>query len=533
MPIPVAFLVTAVVQLPADSVSLHSSLGTLHHPITVSTSAAQHYFDQGLILTYGFNHEEAIRSFRHAIRLDSGCAMCYWGVALALGPNINLPMDSTAHAPAWEAVAAARQRAAGTTEKEQAFIAALATRYAPPPSAGRAALDSAYARSMGDVAQRYPDDADAQALYADAVMNLSPWNYWINGQPRPGIAELVSILERALASQPDHMGLCHFYIHAIEASFQPEKAVPCAERLAALAPGAGHLVHMPAHIYMRVGRYADAITANEHAAHADETFIKDRQPAGPYPVYWAHNLHFLWAAALMDGRSAVAAQAARDIVTKAFPPELARQIPSYEFVYPSVYLGMVRFGKWEELLSERGPPGDLRFAVAMWHYARGRAYVGLNRMEQAHASLQTLQRTLANTPPDFVQGLQKGTDLLLIALHTLGAEIAARRGDITRSLTNLEEAVRIQDQLVYDEPPPWFYPVRQSLGAALLRTRRPVDAERVYREDLQRNPENGWSLFGLAQALRAQGKGEEAAVVDARFQKAWARADVPLAGSVF
>lgn len=518
---------------PASAVPLYDDLGALHRPITTAAPLAQRYFDQGLRLVYGFNHEEAINSFKEAARLDPDCAMCYWGIALALGPNINLPMDTAQVTPAWQAMQAALARAPKASEPDRAFVAALAARYAERAAPSRAALDSAYARAMGDLARRYPDDPDAGVLFADAVMNLAPWNYWTPElAPRPGTPEIVATLERVLRDHPDHPGACHFYIHAVEASSEPQRAVPCAERLGGLMPGAGHIVHMPAHVYMRVGRYADAARANEHAAHTDEAFF-ERRPAnakGFYSFYYAHNLHFLWAAAQMEGRSAEALRAAAEL-ERAVPLETVRQVPFVEFVVPTRFFALVRFGRWDEILRQPAPPADLKYTRAVWHYARGRALAATGRLDEAaheRDSVATLREAVKDQP----LGFNTGGNLLDVAIHTLTGDIAARRGQIDRAAREFREAVRIQDGLVYDEPPPWYYPVRQSLGATLLKAGRAAQAEAVYREDLRRNPENGWALFGLARALEAQGKAE-AGAVDVRFRRAWSRADVTLQASSF
>ncbi|HEU5261369.1 MAG TPA: hypothetical protein VFU41_08090 [Gemmatimonadales bacterium] len=511
----------------ASRVALYDDLGRLHREITTTVPLAQRYFDQGLRLVYGFNHEEAVNSFQEAARLDPSCAMCYWGIALALGPNINLAMDTAQARPAWDAIQAARARAPQASERDRPFIAALATRYAERPAANRAGLDSAYARAMHDLTQRYPDDPDAAVLYADAVMNLAPWNYWTPElTPRSGTADIVATLERVQRAYPDHPGACHFYIHAVEASSAPERAVSCAERLPGLMPGAGHVVHMPAHVYMRVGRYADAVRANEHAAHADEAFF-ERRPAnaeGFYSFYYAHNLHFLWAAAQMEGRSAEALRAAAEL-EKAMPLEMVRQIPFVEFVVPTRLFGLTRFSRWEEILREPAPPADLKYTRAIWHYARGRALVATGRLAEAAVerdSVVAIRQAVLGQP----LGFNTGGNLLAVAVRTLDGVIAARRGDVDGATRELSGAVKIQDALVYDEPPPWYYPVRQSLGAMLLEAGRAAQAERVYREDLRRNPENGWSLYGLAEALHAQHKTGEAAAVDERFRRAWVRADV-------
>src|SRR4051812_13707645 len=330
---------------PGDSVPLFTDLGTLHHAVT-ATPAAQAYFDQGLRLMYGFNHEEAINSFRQGARLDAGCAMCHWGIAVALGPNINAVMDPALEKQAADEAAAAQALAARVTEPERAYIAAAARRYSASAGENRAPLDSAYAAAMRGLARRYPDDADAQALFAEAMLDLSPWDNWApDGTPKPGTEELVAALEAALARHPEHPGACHFYIHAVEASLHPERALPCAERLPSRMPGAGHLVHMPAHLYMRVGRYADATAANEHAAHTDQAYIADRQPKGAYPFYLFHNLDFLRAATSMEGRSAEAIATAQAMVGQ-ITPELARQVGQAEMAMPSHALALARFGRW-------------------------------------------------------------------------------------------------------------------------------------------------------------------------------------------
>jgi tetratricopeptide (TPR) repeat protein len=527
-----AFLVVQVQAAPTPRTPLIDNLGTLHHPISTTVPLAQRYFDQGLLLTYGFNHEEAINSFREAARLDPDCAICYWGVAFALGPNINIPMNPSVNAQALDAIRDARARLSHASPTERAYVEAVAVRYSADTTRPRAALDSAYAAAARDLWHRFPNDDDAGALYADALMNLSPWNYWQpDGAPRPGTETIVATLEQVLKRNPNHIGACHFYIHTVEASLEPQRALPCAERLPSLAPGAGHLVHMPAHIYMRVGRYADAVTANVHAALTDETFIERRHPTGPYPVYYSHNLHFLWAATQMEGRSAESLRAARDLA-KSLPLEMIRQAPMFEYLVPTPLLALVQFGRWDDVLSEPQPPEDLRYSRAIWHYARGRAFATRKQLDRAADELDSVT-TIRVAIKDEPLGFQTAGNLLGVAAHALRGEIGAQRGDVNMAVREFEEAVRLQDALVYDEPPPWYYPVRQSLGAVLLAAERVPEAEAVYREDLRRNPENGWSLFGLAQALRIQGKTAEAAEVDERFHRAWARADVVLTASQF
>ena len=510
------------------AVPLYDNLGTYTYQVT-ATPAAQRYFDQGIRLYYAFNHAEASRAFAEAARLDSSCAMCHWGIALAHGPNINAAMDSASAVAAYQAVDEARRRAPNVSARERALIEAAATRYAAAPPANRTPLDSAYSRAMARVAQQFPDDRDAAVLYAESVMDLSPWNYWNKDRsPRAGTREVLAALDRVLASTPDHPGANHFYIHAVEA-VDPARAVPMAERLAALMPGAGHLVHMPGHIYVRVGRYADAIRANEHAVHADETYIRDQQPpAGVYTAgYYPHNYDFLAFAASMIGRRAQAMEAARKMATIASPEMLRASGLTFTQHHLTRHLQLsVRFREWDEILRAAEPPQDLPHARAMWHYARGRA-LAARRDTAAAAALVGLRRAaddpaLASARLEF----NPSRAVLGIAAEVLAGHIAEARSDVAGAIRHLEEAARQEDALVYGEPPEWTVPVRQELGVILLRGGRAADAERVFREDLERFPENGWSLHGLAEALRAQGKSGEADAVTGRFRKIWETADV-------
>jgi len=512
---------------------LYADLGTHHHPVSCS-APAQQYFDQGLRLVYGFNHDEAVRAFSAAARLDPNCAMAYWGIALALGPNINLPLDAERANAAHDAM----QRAVGLAPRasaiEQDYIAALSKRYSADPDAERKPLDRAYADAMRQVAQRHPDDLDAQTLFAESMMDLRPWDLWTaDGEPRPGTPEIVATLEGVLQKDPNHPGANHYYIHAIEASPQPEKGLPSAARLAGLMPGAGHLVHMPSHIYIRTGRYGDAAAANRQAIAADERYIAAAQPSGVYPMmYYPHNIHFLWAAASMDGRSADAIGAARELATKV-PPDMARQMPMVEYFMPTPYFALARFGRWQEILAEPAPPDDLHYNAAMWHYARGLACAATGHYADAERERAALNTDADAVPADRVVGdNQSARQLLRLASLLLAGEIAARQGQCETALPKLEEAVSVQDGLPYMEPPPWYYPARQSLGAVLLQCGRPDAAAVVFREDLQRNPGNGWSLYGLAQALRAEND-PGAAAAESRFRTAWRDADVRLTSSRF
>jgi tetratricopeptide (TPR) repeat protein len=517
--------------LAADSVPLYTDLGEHHRAVTTKSRRAQAYFDQGLRLVYAFNHAEAIRAFTEATRLDPTCAMCWWGIAYAHGPHVNAGMDSAAGVAAWAAVQRAQRHLSAVSRVDQAFVRALARRYAPVPPANRAPLDSAYARAMADVVRRYPNDLDAATLYAESLMDLSPWYYWTaEGQPRPDTPTIVAQLERVLAASPNHPGACHYYIHAVEA-VAPAKAVPCAERLAALMPGAGHMVHMPGHIYIRVGRYADAIKANEHAIHADAVYLEGQKPPmGVYPIgYVPHNYHFLAFASTMAGKSAEAIDAAHKL-RNTTPVEVARQVPLAEPYVPYVFLALVTFGRWDDVLKEAVPPADLSYSYGLAQYARGVAFAATGQTAAAAASLDSLVAARAGLKPEYATaGWSTPGTVLEIAEHCLRGEIALRGGDAEAAIPHFREAAKLEDGLLYIEPPDWYYPVRHSLGKALLQAGRAAEAETAYREDLKRFPNNGWALAGLVQSLKAQGK--DAADAEQEFREAWKLADIQLTAS--
>ncbi len=497
----------------SGDVALFTDLGNYHRTTSTKVEEAGRFFDQGLRLTYAFNHAEAIKAFERAAALDTTCAFCYWGIAYAYGPNINLPMDSASGVAAYAALEKARARSANASEVERALIDALATRYVAVPPADRAALDQAYAKAMREVRGKYPDDLDVVTFSAEAVMNLSPWDYWTkDGKAKPGMDVAIADLEGVLKKNADHPGACHYYIHAVEAA-QPEKAVACSERLAALMPGAGHIVHMPAHIYIRVGRWSDAITANEHAVHTDETYIKDRAPTGAYPVaYYPHNYHFLSFAATMAGKGTQAISAARS-VTEKVTPDIARAVPPVEGLVPYLHLTLVRFGKWSEVLATPLPPNDLRLATALAQYARGVALVATRDTTGARAAHDTVRAILAATKDPLTHSI------IDVANHVLLGEIAARGGDLAGAEAHFRQAVTVEDGHQYMEPPHWYFPVRHSLGAVLLEQKKAAEAEKVYLADLVKFPENIWSLRGLQASLRAQGKDAAATAVDARIAK--------------
>jgi tetratricopeptide (TPR) repeat protein len=509
-----------------DAPPLFDNLGSLHHPITTASAQAQRYFDQGLRFVYAFNHEEAIRSFEAATQEDSQAPMPYWGIALALGPNINSAMEKKHERRAIEMAQKAQRLAGQTTRGEKAYIDALVTRYVSRKGMKRKGLDEAYAKAMRSVAQQFPDDDDAATLFAEALMDLRPWDFWKqDGRPQPSTDEIVATLESVLARNPDHPGACHYYLHAVEASLQPERALPCAERLPSLMPGAGHLVHMPAHIYMRVGRYHEAVERNQLAAHVDEQYLADQHPVGEYADgYYTHNLHFLWASLAMEGRNVEAMKAARDL-TATITEEAVRKDRVKELYLPTPIFSMIRFGRWEELLKEPPPPKGLRLMEGMWRLGRGLALVATGRLPGAEGEHVVLAGLTKQIRRDRTTEEKTERALLKIAERVLAGEIAAHRQRYDDAIRLFEEAIKMEEALPYSEPPLWPLSVRHHLGAVLLLADRPSEAEAVYHSDLLRYPDNGWALIGLIQSLRAQQKDDEAAEAEARFKKAWAHAD--------
>jgi tetratricopeptide (TPR) repeat protein len=515
-----------------DSVPLYTNLGEHHYAITTGDPLAQAYFDQGLRLYYAFNHAESIRAFWEGARRDPSCAMCYWGVAQALGPNINMPMEPDAEEEAYRAIRQALHHAAHVTPQERALIRATSVRYGPDPGADRAARDSAYAAALRDVVREHPDDPEAATLYAESLMNLRPWRYWTrDGRPQPGTRELLGVLERVLAVSANHPGACHFFIHAVE-EVEPARAVPCAERLAGLMPGAGHLVHMPGHIYIRVGRYGDAIRANEHAVHADETYIRDQRPGmGVYTAgYYPHNYDFMAFAAAMAGRSRMAVEAAEKVASL-IPEEFLRApgMTMLQNYWVRHLQEKVRFGYWADILAVPAPAEDLPHARGIWHFARGRALHEQADLRGARRELAAL-RAIAGHPAldGIVLDFNESRQVLEIAGNVLEAHVRLAEGRGDEAVRLAWEAAALEDELVYGEPPEWSVPVRHDAGAILLALGRWAEAEEAYRQDLRRFPENGWSLSGLARALEGQGRGGEAAEVGARARRAWAEADVAL-----
>lgn len=511
-------------------------LGSYHRSVATTRPEAQSYFDQGLRLYWAFNHDEAYRSFAKAAQLDPGCTMCFWGAALTLGPNYNMPMMPDRTRPAWDALQRARSLALTAPPVERALVDALATRYAGPTPVGEDAADRynrAYADAMRGVAKQFPSDSDVQALHAEASMVLNPWKLWApDGTPAPGTNEIVATLERVLARDGMHPGANHLYIHAVEASPTPSKAIPVADRVATMMPNAGHLVHMPSHIYQRVGLYEDAAAANRRAIAADARYaeaIAPRRPPGVYEMYMGHNHQFLAFADSMQGKSAEGIAAARQ--GGRVSPELAAAMPAVELFAALPVVTMLRFGKLDDVLAAPPPDPDYRTASGLAHHARGMALVAQGRSAEAQRELDALTAITRALPPDHPAMLNKATDVLAIAGLVLDGKLAEKRGDTALGISRLEEAVRREDALSYDEPPNWWYPTRHVLGAMQLAAGHAREAEAVYRADLTKQPENGWALSGLAMSLDAQGKTVEAKATSDRARAAWTNADIPLAGS--
>ncbi len=487
---------------------LFDNLGDHQFPISTSNPLVQRYVNQGLILAYGFNHAEAFRSFKAAAELDSTCAMCHWGMAYVLGPNINAAMQAGDVPTAYQAVQAAIALSPYATDREQAYIQALAKRYTDDPNRDRSELDQAYADAMAAVAQQYPDDPDAATLYAEALMDTMPWDYWTeSGEPKPQTVTLLDTLESVMDRYPHHPGALHLYIHAVEKE-RPELGVAAADRLGNLVPGAGHLVHMPSHIYIRVGRYHDAIVSNQRATKADQDYVTQCYAQGLYPLaYMPHNHHFLWFAAIMDGEQAVALDAAQH--TAHMVDQTLIREPGYGALqhYSTIPLyTLVRFEQWDDILTAPAPDADLLYPAGVWHFARGLAFAAQNQLPEARQELAALQAIAASPELEGVTiwDLNKTTHLLSIAVEVLSGEIAAQSGDYERAIAHLQTGVTLEDQLSYTEPALWAVPVRQTLAAVLLQANRPAEAEQAYRQDLTIYPENGWSLQGLARSLEAQ-----------------------------
>ncbi|MEM8874672.1 MAG: hypothetical protein AAGD32_10480 [Planctomycetota bacterium] len=496
--------------------------------VTTDDPVAQAWFDQGIQLLYGFNHDEAIRSFQQAAALDPDCAMAHWGEAYARGLHINNPVmgreqSELAHVAAKRAVAALDDE----TPVEHALVHAVAQRYVLPVPDDRTHLDEAYAAAMQLVWEAHPDDPDVGPLYAESMMNLQPWDLWTpDGEPKGRTEEILAVLEQSMTNVPDHPGANHFYIHAIEASPWPEKGTTAAERLVDLVPGSGHLVHMPAHIFIRTGRYADAADANVRALAADDRYLDLAPQPTFYWVYYMHNAHFLAYAAMMEGRYETALVAARKI-KRDVPIEFVEALPEVaDGLTPVAYHVLLRFGKWEQVLAEPEPQDWRWSSRATRHYARAVALANLGRLDEAHAELAALDSVAEMFDDSWYVGVNQAADVFATARKTAEGEMAYHAGDPDRAFALLDEAVAMEEALAYDEPPGWMQPVRHALGALLLAEGKAERAEAVYRADLKRHPNNGWSLRGLHDALAMQGRGEDADAIKPKLAAAFVRADV-------
>ncbi len=523
--------------------TLLDGLGNYHMPISTDNRDVQQWFDQGLMLTYGFNHDAAERSFLKALELEPECAMCWWGASLVLGPNINAPMPPEANAPAYERLQAALALAPEATERERAYIEALSARYTAEPPDDRSTLDEAYASAMQAVADRYPDDLDAATLYAESLMNLQPWDFWDDDgvTPRGNTPDIVNVLESVMERAPEHPGALHLYIHAVEASDGEtlNRGEWAADQLRDLIPGSGHLVHMPSHIYARVGRWRDAAAVNRDAIKADDLYLAICRPQpGVYPLgYVPHNHHFLWFVSSMIGDRDTALDAARSTAERTSDPELMRApglTAMQNFAFTPVF-AKVRFGMWDDIVATAQPADDLPYMNALWHYAQAIAAIRQDRLDDALRHHEALAELSAD--PTIAEMMWFGRYSLNLGLgvaeRVVAGELALAEGDAAAAIDKLREAARLEDDIPYDEPPGWHHPVRQILGDVLLETGEPAEAEAVYRDELRRNPDNGWSLFGLRQALVAQEREDEAEAIAAEFRQAWADANIELTASYF
>ena len=515
---------------PSKPATLMPGLGDLHHPVSTKNPQAQQFFDQGLRLIYAFNHDEAARSFRRAAELDPKLAMAYWGIAEAVGPNYNDPASDDRFIEAHNAIQKAVDLSSNASPAEQAYIQAMALRFPADPKADRRQAAEAYHDAMRGVAKDFPDDLDAATLFAEAGMNLHPWGLWrADGSPEEGTKEIVATLESVMRREPNHLGAIHYYIHAVEASPSPERALAGANRLAQLAPGAGHIVHMPAHIYIRTGDYEAAMKTNQKAAQADQAYLAASNAQGIYPMmYYSHNLHFIAMCAAMNGNYAESKRGARMLAANAGPH--VKEMPPLEGFMTVPLAVEVRFHKWNEILKTPRPDASMQTATVFWHFARGIALAATGKLEEAEEEHKLVVEAEEKTSPDtiFTAPINNKTkDILKIAENVLSAKISRAKNDDEAAIHQLREAVAIQDGLKYDEPQDWFYPVRESLGAALLISGDQAAAEQVFRDDLERNPRNPRSLFGLEQALKAQNKTYDATFIRKQFDASWKGATPP------
>lgn len=510
------------------TVALTSGLGDVNHPVSTTNAEAQKFFNQGLAYIYAFNHEEAIRSFKRATELDPQLAMGYWGMALALGSNYNVPADGPALVTAYTNLQKAIELAPKASEQDRAYINALSKRYSADLRVDQQKLAVDYKNAMGELSRRYPDDLDAATLYAESMMNLHPWKLWtLDGKPGENTLEIVSVLEGVLRRNPNHTGANHYYIHAVEASTSADRGLPSAERLGKIAPKAGHLVHMPSHIYIRTGDYSKAAQSNVDAIAVDREYMTQTGAQGLYTLmYYNHNIHFLASASAHKGRYADSIKAARELEASVAPN--LKAMPMLEAFRPYPIVSLVRFGRWDEILKEPQPDEALKMTTAFWHFARGSAYVFGSQLENANAELNALQAIAKSIPAETPWGNNMAADVLKIADLTLAGKIAFARGDKQTAFDLLNKAAAAEDATYYNEPADWDLPVREVLGALLLGSGDAAGAEKVFREELRHHHGNGRALFGLAESLKKQGKAREAQNVAKEFQQVWKDADVKL-----
>lgn len=522
---------------PDQIAPLLKGMGEHGFDISSQDEWARTYFNQAMGLTYGFNHLEAGRSFDQVITLDPNSAIAYWGKALVLGRNINAGMEASSVMPAYNAIQKAVSLKNYASELEKDLIDALATRYSTDESlSDRNELDVEYAIAMKTVADKYPGDPNVLTLYASSLMNLHPWDFWNgDGSPKSWTPEILNVLETGLAAHPEHAGLIHYYIHAVEASKNPGRAMASADVLADLVPGSGHIVHMPSHIYIRTGRYHEGVLINERAMKVDDSYITQCRQQGIYPLaYVPHNRHFLWSMATLEGNSSKAIKAAEHMANH-IDEQLMRsqELSTLQHYWVTPIYAYVRFGKWDKILSVDKPDSDLLYPLGVWHYARGIAYTASGKFDQAELELNQLRELASDEELRniTVWEINDAYHVLQIAAYALEGELRGKQGRTGDAVKALQSAVNLEEELNYNEPSDWHYPIRQSLGAVLLEAGYAKEAEAVYKADLEIFPENGWSLFGLHKSLDAQGKSNEALMVKERFDKAWKWADIKLKAS--
>jgi tetratricopeptide (TPR) repeat protein len=514
---------------PAKTAVIEPGLGGVNHPVTTKNAQAQGFFNQGLAYIYAFNHQESIKAFQRAAELDPNLAMAYWGAALALGSNYNLTADAAQLREAYANLQKAVTLAPKASARDRAYVDALSHRYSVDPETDRQKLAMAYKTAMGELVKKYPDDLDAATLYAESMMNLRPWQLWSRGgDPAEGTLEIVAVLEGVLKRNPNHSGANHYYIHTVEASPNPERALQSAKRLGRIAPNAGHLVHMPSHIYIRTGDYLEAAKSNADAIVADQNYIRKYSADGVYPMmYYNHNVHFLASANAMNGNDAGAIKSARDLHDNVKP--LVKAMPMLEMFTPYPAVTLVRFRKWEVILREQMPPREMAITTAMWHFARGVAYAETRKPAYAAKERGLLLEKRKAIPADTPWGNSTAHGVLKVAEELLAGEALLAAGNHKAAIEYLRNAVAAEDAVNYNEPPDWDLPTREWLGRALLTDGQYAEAEKVYRDELVKHPKNGRALFGLMEALAKQGKDREYGAANRDFQKSWTKADTPLA----